>query len=259
MSTAHSRRLAATTIRDAARARRRLFNFWPGGRALDLRARRAGFTLIGLLIFVAMTGIGLTVISQIWVTVQKRDKEAELLFIGDQFRRAFTLYGANGAAGPRQLEDLIKDPRLPDTRRYLRKLYRDPITGRAEWGVLRSTGDTIIGVYSLSEEEPLKKSEFKLVDIAFEGKTKYTEWVFFPRARRATAGQPVPLGSANSPGDKSLPQPGLPQVQPDRMQTPPVTIQTQSGTTQAETPPSAQTGAQRGGLGAPGVTQGAIQ
>ncbi len=133
-----------------------------------------------------MMGIALTVVSQVWQTVQKRDKEEELLFVGDQMRRALALYAANAAGGqryPRSLEDLLKDPRYPGARRYLRKIYRDPITGRAEWGLVKA-GDVITGVYSLSEEEPLKKTEFSLADRAFEGKTKYSEWIFVPRTGR---------------------------------------------------------------------------
>lgn len=172
------------------------------------RSRSAGFTYIGLLLLVAMMGIGLLVASQVWQTVQKREKEDELLFVGDQFRRALRLYYANspgGARYPRQLEDLLKDPRYPNVRRYLRKIYRDPITGSAEWGLLKGPGDLITGVYSLSEEEPLKKTEFRLVDRSFEDKTKYTEWVFVPR---------IGAGPIVIPPSGSVPPIITPQPQP---------------------------------------------
>jgi type II secretory pathway pseudopilin PulG len=130
-------------------------------------------------------GIVLTVVSQVWQTMQKREKEDELLFVGDQMRRALALYAANAPGGqryPQSLEELLKDPRYPDARRYLRKIYLDPITGRADWGLVTGPGDVIMGVYSLSEEEPLKKTEFRFADLAFEGKTKYSEWVFVPKS-----------------------------------------------------------------------------
>lgn len=170
------------------------------GRSTRLEFKRrysAGFTYVGLLLLVAMMGISLTVVCQVWQTMQKREKEVELLFVGDQIRRAIGLYYANTPGGreryPRSLEDLLKDPRYPGVRRYLRKIYRDPITGRAEWGLVKA-GDVITGVYSLSDEEPLKKTEFRLVDRSFEGKTKYSDWVFFPRIGRGRVAIP-PSGS----------------------------------------------------------------
>lgn len=251
MVTTHERTFIATATRHS---------FAAYGVACCRRARMRrpcpGFTYIGMLSLVAAMGVGLTVVSQMWMTAQKRDKEEELLFVGDQFRRAFAMYNANGAATPRQLEDLLKDPRLPDTRRYLRRIYRDPITGRAEWGLMRSAGDTIMGVYSLSEEEPLKKTEFNLVDQAFEGKTKYLEWTFFPRSRRLAGGPATGPGGGTSPAGKPLAQPGIPQLQPDGIQAPqPAITDTQSPILQTQ-PSSSQiqpgTPSQR--QAAPGVT-----
>jgi type II secretory pathway pseudopilin PulG len=131
-------------------------------------------------------GIALAVAGEVWQSTQRREKEQELLFVGDQFRRALALYQANGGGYPARLEDLLEDPRVPGVRRYLRRIYRDPITGRAEWGLVKS-GAAITGVYSLSAEEPLKKAQFNLADQDFEGKRKYSEWVFSPRPAQGTA------------------------------------------------------------------------
>jgi type II secretory pathway pseudopilin PulG len=166
------------------------------GSSTPLGAKRRnslGFTYIGLLLLVAMMGIALTVVSQVWQTMQKREKEDELLFIGDQMRRALALYAASAAGGqryPQSLEELLKDPRYPAIRRYLRKIDPDPITGRADWGLVKGPGDAIMGVYSLSEDEPLKKDEFRFADRDFEGKTKYSEWVFIPRSSLGRAKLP---------------------------------------------------------------------
>ena len=157
------------------------------------RRRNAGFTYIGLLVLIAMMGFALTVVSDVWLTTQKREKEAELLYVGDQIRVALGFYFASSPGGlrlPRTLEDLTRDPRYPGVRRYLRKVYRDPITGRAEWGLLKGPGDVIIGVYSLSEDEPFKQTGFSLADRAFEGKKKYSEWVFIPKSNLGFA--PIP-------------------------------------------------------------------
>lgn len=143
--------------------------------------RQTGFTYIGILIIVALMGTALAGLGQAWGQMGKREREQELLFVGNQFRIALELYYHHSPGTdryPHMLSDLLKDPRFPDTQRYLRKLYRDPITGKADWGLVKGTDGGIVGVYSLSEVEPLKKYGFPLANQNFEGSTKYSEWVF---------------------------------------------------------------------------------
>jgi type II secretory pathway pseudopilin PulG len=144
--------------------------------------RQQGFTYIGAMVLVAILGVVLAAAGEVWHVAQKREKEQELLFVGNQMRRALALYyehtPAVGRRYPLSLEELLKDPRYPNTQRYLRKLYADPVTGSTEWGLLKGPNGEILGVHSRSEEEPLKKSQFSLADRNFEGKQKYSEWVF---------------------------------------------------------------------------------
>ena len=156
-----------------------------------------------------MMGVSLTVVSHAWQSIQKRDKEEELLFIGDQMRRALALYAAN-ATGPQRypqsLQDLLKDTRYPVPRRYLRKIYADPFNGREEWGLVKGPGDVIMGIHSLSEGVPLKKSRFKRGDQTFEGKSKYSEWIFMPGSSVAQAGG---AAASNAPAQAGTAQPRL--------------------------------------------------
>lgn len=141
-----------------------------------------GFTYFGLLAIIAVMGVALAAAGEVWHTAQKREKELELLFIGNQFRLAIAGYYERtpdqAQRYPATIEDLLKDPRYPSAQRYLRKVYRDPITGSENWGLIKGPDGEIYGVYSLSEEEPLKKSNFSLADKNFAGKTKYADWVF---------------------------------------------------------------------------------
>lgn len=150
-------------------------------------ARMRGFGYIGLLILVAMMSAALAGAGEVWHTAQQREKEQELLFAGGQFRRAIAQYYANtpGKARryPLHLEELLKDPRHPGIRRYLRKIYLDPMTGKAEWGLVTGPGGEIYGVYSRSQDAPLKRAGFRLAEKDFEGRTKYSEWVFMPAWR----------------------------------------------------------------------------
>ena len=164
------------------------------------RGREQGFTYIGLMILVAIMGVTLATTGQVWSTAVRQEKEQELIFIGDQFRNAITMYYRNSPGQtvryPMSLEDLLRDPRYPDTRRYLRKIHLDPISNRMEWGLVKGAHGEIYGVHSLSEQEPLKKSNFSLADHDFEGKMQYSEWAFRIAAQQApprqSSGQQVP-------------------------------------------------------------------
>ncbi|OGU23953.1 MAG: hypothetical protein A2580_00735 [Hydrogenophilales bacterium RIFOXYD1_FULL_62_11] len=149
---------------------------------MHVRQGEQGFTYIGVLVLVALMGIALAAAGQMWHTLQQREKEQELLFIGHQFRFALDRYAkltpGQAKRHPMVLEDLLQDSRRPEIQRYLRKIYRDPVTGNAEWGLIIGSDGGIYGVHSLSDGEPLKKSNFGLADRQFEGRMKYSDWVF---------------------------------------------------------------------------------
>jgi type II secretory pathway pseudopilin PulG len=154
-----------------------------------------GFTYIGLLILIAIAGVALAGVGQLWSTASKRDKEAQLLFVGDEFRRAIGSY-YEGSPGvhqfPPSLEELLEDRRLPVVRRHLRKIYVDPMTGSKEWGLVKH-GNGILGVHSLSEDKPLKTANFRPEDAAFEGSGAYTDWNFTYQPASAGPNSPVPV------------------------------------------------------------------
>lgn len=143
------------------------------------RHRDEGFTYLTALFVVAIFSGGLALVSEVWQTAVLRDREAELLFVGNQYRRAIERYYLKGSGQyPRNLSDLIKDSRQPTTERYLRQFYLDPITGNGEWGLVKAPDGGIMGVYSLSDAHPLRIAGFRLRDKAFEDTSKYSEWKF---------------------------------------------------------------------------------
>ena len=130
---------------------------------------------------VAVLGLGLAATGEVWQTAAQREREIELIFVGSQYRKAIERYyrSAQGYGRyPRQLEDLLKDPRRPETRRYLRTLYADPVTGTTEWGLVRAPDGGIAGVYSLSEDAPIKTTGFRPENATLAGRTKYVDWKF---------------------------------------------------------------------------------
>lgn len=145
-------------------------------------SRDGGFTYLGLLFIVAVMGLAMALAAQVWETNVRREKEHELLFAGQQIRQAIGRYYEEMPDGvkryPPRLEDLLQDNRFAGIKRHLRKRYRDPVTGGAEWGTVLSEEGGIQGVYSLSPLAPLKRTGFDAADMGFEGKLHYAEWQF---------------------------------------------------------------------------------
>lgn len=139
-----------------------------------------GFGYLWLLFALVVVGVGLAVVGQVWHTAAQREKEADLLYVGQEYRKAIKAYHDKAPTGvkeyPRTLEDLLRDKRVPFVARYLRRLPRDPITQSEEWGLVRQ-GDRIIGVYSLSNAEPRKKAGFPK-KLKFDDKSHYSDWKF---------------------------------------------------------------------------------
>ncbi|HEU4353790.1 MAG TPA: type II secretion system protein [Burkholderiales bacterium] len=183
--------------------------------------RESGFTYITVLFVVAMMSGGLALIGEVWHTANVREKEAELLHIGNEYRKAIERYYLSGPSlqYPKNLSDLIKDPRQPGTVRHLRRLYPDPITGKDDWGLVKSADGGFAGVFSLSAEPPLKTSGFAVRDASFEGKTKYSDWQFVFAPAQGTAAKPgakpeaKPGATPNVPTVPTTPNmPGTPTV-----------------------------------------------
>ena len=155
-----------------------------------------GFTYLTVLFVVAMMAGGLALAGEVWHTSAMREKEADLLHVGNEYRKAIERYYVSGPKQyPKSLADLVKDPRQPGTVRHLRRLYPDPITGKDEWGLVKSNDGGIAGVYSTSEAAPLKTGGFAVRDASFEGKTKYSDWQFIYAAAQAAVQKPKPAAN----------------------------------------------------------------
>ena len=145
-------------------------------------ARQQGFTYAVLLIAVATVGAGAAASGEWWSQSERRERERELLFVGGQFREAVRRYyeASPGVAKsyPQHLDDLLVDRRFAQPRRHLRRMFRDPITGKAEWAVIESPQGGIMGVRSLSEAPPLKTGGFAGEDEVLVGATRYSQWRF---------------------------------------------------------------------------------
>jgi type II secretory pathway pseudopilin PulG len=185
------------------------------------RSRISGFTYLGLLLFIAIMGVALAATGVVFHQQAQREKEKELLFVGNQFRRAIGMYYESNKRYPQELEDLMPEGR-DLVKRYLRRIYLDPMTGSKEWGLVRMPpeGGGIVGVFSNSENKPLKVDNFSPPYEDFKGKESYAEWkfVYVPVTPSATTSggkqtgsgvqqPPTPQSAMHTPG---TPGPAVP-------------------------------------------------
>jgi type II secretory pathway pseudopilin PulG len=163
--------------------------------------RNGGFTYLALMLAIVVMGVLLGAATEVWHTGMQREKERELLFVGNQFRMAIAQYYLQHAKLPHNLEDLLKDSQYAYTQRYLRKIYRDPMTGTNEWGLVRRADGGIAGVHSLSDKQPIKIAGFGVTGNSFDGAVKYSDWVFAYQSRQVPAAKKP---NFDSTGDKPL-------------------------------------------------------
>jgi hypothetical protein len=158
---------------------------------------------------VAITGVLLAGAGQLWRTDAQREKEKELMFIGEQFRLAIGSYYESSPGIPKRyppsLEKLLLDDRFPKVKRHLRKIFLDPMTGTREWGLIMQPGIGITGVHSLSAQAPIKRASFHERYASFSEAKSYKDWKFAysPGDAEQLASRPQ---SQTQPQDQAQPQ-----------------------------------------------------
>lgn len=152
-----------------------------------------GVSLMIVLVMIVILGLTVGMAGTAWKDTMQREREQELLWRGAQYRKAIESYyevahaGAQGTYPPK-LEDLLKDPRSLQTKRHLRRLYKDPMTGE-EFEIVRQGGEirglagaeslgVIKGVRSRSTLEPFKKDGFPKEFDKFKNAQQYANWEF---------------------------------------------------------------------------------
>jgi type II secretory pathway pseudopilin PulG len=187
----------------------------------------AGITLVVVIMVVAIMAIMTTVSVQTVSFQMQREKEAELIFRGEQYVEAIRLYKQKYGRYPVRMQELWEaNPKV------LRRKWLDPMTGDDRWGVVfqgqeglqpglpggqgggpqptptrtpvfqrqrESDGEKvgpIIGVYSQSTDESIK---------VYKGRDRYDEWKFVYE-EQSPSGQPgggrdreVPWGQRETP------------------------------------------------------------
>ena len=106
-----------------------------GNRVMATRQRGFGWLLV--LMMLAIASAAGAAVAQRWSDQMAREKERQLLRVGDAFARALADYHASSPGSdkrfPPTLEQLVLDTRFVGTRRHLRTIYPDPLTGQPDW------------------------------------------------------------------------------------------------------------------------------
>ncbi len=188
-----------------------------------------GYLMVALLVAMSVMGIMMSAALPAWHTLAQREKEAELVFRGEQYARAIGLYQRRFAnSAPPSIDILVEQ-------KYLRKKYKDPVTnddfavltsgagsappgqiqgqiqqaqsalqqlaGRAGGAATAGRGSTlglgagqtgvVGGVVGVTSKSPLKSLRL------YNGRDTYNQWVFVPVAQ----GRAGAAGSGAGRGD----------------------------------------------------------
>ncbi|MBI2682405.1 MAG: type II secretion system protein [Acidobacteriales bacterium] len=97
------------------------------------RNGESGYVLIVVLLFVTLMVIALATGLPAIATQIQRDREEELVRRGKQYTRAIQLFYRRFGRYPNSVDELMST----NTFRFLRQKYKDPITGKEEWRLIR--------------------------------------------------------------------------------------------------------------------------
>ena len=183
-----------------------------------------GYAMAALLVGMSVMAVMLSVALPVWNTAIRREREAELVFRGEQYVHAITLFQRKYAGTfPPTVDVLLKE-------RFLRRPYRDPMTnhdfqllyaggpppgmrqgGTGRGAVGRGTPGQpaagiarggVMGVVSKSTDASLR---------LYNGRGRYSEWTFVATQATTQAGMPntSPLGGASGTSGRSGRSPRL--------------------------------------------------
>ena len=100
---------------------------------VEMRRRmrgQQGFAMAALLVVLAIMSLMLSMALPVWHHAAQREREAELIFRGEQYARAIMLYQRQSpGAYPPDVDTLVEG-------RFLRRAYRDPMTAGGEFRLI---------------------------------------------------------------------------------------------------------------------------
>lgn len=109
-----------------------------------------GFTLVGLMVAVAVVNIALAVAVSSWITIDRRAREAETIFRGQQIARAIPCFREAESRAPEKIEDLVAAG-------CLRRAWGDPMSRNGSWRLLTEqdlADGTVAALLGIATDSP---------------------------------------------------------------------------------------------------------
>lgn len=98
------------------------------------RGRDRGSILAAVMATIAIAAILSGVAAQEWADILRRDKEAEMIFRGEEISRGIRRYRTDRSTLPNEFKQLIEPGSKGQY--FLRRLYKDPLVPDGKWGML---------------------------------------------------------------------------------------------------------------------------
>ncbi len=167
-----------------------------------------GAVLLGFLVLLAASGWTVARWGQAAADERQREAEAELLWVGQQYRQAIESYYNATPGGvkklPVKVEDLLEDKRFPTSRRHLRQPYGDPLRpGEPLKLIIRA--EQLVGVRSEARGLPFRRTGFPSGLDKFAEAASYTEWEFIANVRGVNNLPGAPGAAASGAAGASAP------------------------------------------------------
>jgi hypothetical protein len=130
-----------------------------------VKSGERGYAL--LIVFLLAAAIALMLYQQMPRVAfeSERDKEQLLIDRGEQYKRAIQLYMVANKRYPARIEDLENT----NDKRFLRKRYIDPFTGKNEWRLVHTNGMFLTD--SLVQKPPTAPADGKSTDLSVSSNT----------------------------------------------------------------------------------------
>jgi len=176
------------------------------------RGGESGYALLLVFLMAAMIAISLYIELPRVAFDTQRQKEDLLIYRGEQYKRAIEVFFKANKRYPAKIEDLEST----NNRHYLRRRYKDPMTGKDEWRAVHTNGMTLTdSKVQTQQQKDQKKQEDSTVSTylgagvpimattAADGQTSAVNLALRRRDSDNRPGAPG-TGSAN-PGDPNAP------------------------------------------------------
>jgi type II secretory pathway pseudopilin PulG len=167
------------------------------------RTYQRGFTCVVAMFAVAILALVATRAVERSSTTEQRAREEELLWVGNEYRKAIEEYYRSTPGFekkyPPNLQALLLDERTTRSTRPLRRLYIDPMTLSADWGIVKADDGGVAGVYSLATRRPLKAEGFTPPNVSFRNAETYQDWKFVAGTQPVSGASEFAFSRSNAP------------------------------------------------------------